>query len=143
MWSAITKFCRKTCLLPPTPPYSKLLSTSKDCNKGKSFTPGESCKYRCKLGYRPSGHYKELYRMGDFVQRCLKDGTWSSKRCVRITCPVHNPKLFVWYNCTMGNMFGSACRLRCPGEKVRNITNLLSSQSIFWICSKLYNPSQV
>ncbi|CAB4040180.1 Hypothetical predicted protein [Paramuricea clavata] len=120
MWSPITIFCRRICLLPPTPPHSRLLS--KDCHKGKPFMPGESCKYRCKPGYRPSGLYtRELYRKGDFVQRCLKGGTWTNKRCVLLTCPVHDPKIFRWYNCTLGSTFGSVCRLACPGEKVREV----------------------
>ena len=117
MWSAITTFCRHSCQLPATPIYSTLIS--KNCHRGKSFLPGESCKYRCKTGYRPSGLYsKELYRKGDFVQRCLKDGTWTKKRCVRITCPINDVKISRWYNCTNKNFVGSVCKLACPGEKV-------------------------
>ena len=136
MWSPITIFCRRICLLPPTPPHSKLLS--KDCHKGKPFMPGESCKYRCKPGYRPSGLYtRELYRKGDFVQRCLKGGTWTTKRCVLLTCPVRDPKIFRWYNCTLGSTFGSVCRLACPGEKVGTYyiyyeSVLLSRNGLTW-----------
>lgn len=119
LWSATSIFCRRTCPSPITPPHARphFKTLAKRCHRGKMFIPGETCSYRCKTGYKPMG----VYQNKDVLdQRCLKDGSWTTKRCVPVTCPVRDPNIFRWYNCTMGDKYGSVCRLACPDEKVKN-----------------------
>lgn len=124
-WSAITIFCRRSCPPPPIPLHSKPLTISKNCNKAKPYTAGDICTYGCKPGYRPSGLHK-IFPKSLLVQRCLKGGQWTKKRCIQVTCPVDDPKIFRWYNCTLGNSLGSVCRLACSGEEVRLLFYILA-----------------
>ena len=136
-WSANTIFCRRSCPPPPIPLHAKPLTLTRNCNKIKPFTPGDTCKYRCKQGYRPSGLYiKKVSSKGHFVQRCLKGGEWTKKRCIQVTCPVDDPMIFRWYNCTLGSSLGSVCSLACPGEEVRVLFQIL----VIFISHSAFTP---
>ena len=114
LWSASNIFCQNRCLTPQIPLHAS--APNKMCMKSKVFDVGFRCKYRCDPGYIVAG-----FRQDSLLQKTgMKDGKWIGPRCAPIRCPISEQEQdsFKWYNCTSENLYGSACTLKCPDQKV-------------------------
>ena len=124
-WSAQTAFCVMTCPNPVIPDHSVPLAESNCIGSKRTFSPGVSCKFRCKLGYRVKDRDDPGRRI--LKKRCTKSGRWTRPKCEPIVCPELTPNVIMWYNCSNGNSFGSVCTNNCPGEEVCVTFFLLNS----------------
>lgn len=115
-WSAQSAFCVMTCPNPEIPEHSVPLAESNCIGSKRTFSPGVSCKFRCKPGYRVKDREDPGRRI--LKKRCTKSGWWTRPRCEPIVCPELTANLLMWYNCSDGNSLGSVCKNNCPGEEV-------------------------
>lgn len=135
-WSAQSAFCVMTCPNPEIPEHSVPLAESNCIGSKRTFSPGVSCKFRCKPGYRVKDRDDPGRRI--LKKRCTKSGRWTQPRCEPIVCPELTANLLMWYNCSDGNSLGSVCTNHCPGEEVRFTFLLFNScVSSGWIVLKL------
>ena len=115
-WSAQSAFCVMTCPNPEIPDNSVPLAESNCIDSKRTFSPGVSCKFRCKPGYRVKDKDDPGRRI--LKKRCTKSGRWTQPKCEPIVCSELTPNLLMWYNCSDGNSLGSVCTNNCPGEEV-------------------------